>query len=395
MPSAKDFVKETDRKLTTTILQKWSLGTAPRAEGERRRRPGRGVDATATPEFEVTEVVVVEPTRGAKTTRGQLADSDALTRGQCVVDLRTTSSDWRTLKGLPRSAKQISLLRYLITEQAKTELNRTAILSRCQISEATGFQKNSIDKTLRRFVERGWIRRNEVSHACNAGGCSYSVPKVVVNRLISSDAGPKADENSDSRTLINSDSRTLRDVSSMFLNTPTTKPPSVSQLSSAALQAIIVRFQLDIDYRISVNDLVTAQRQSGMANDEIETSIDHLVFYLGTEDAKSIKHPKAFILSRLQAGFYGPPVDFVSREERLLSAKVAALKEKAKRLALLKREGFEASFDIWFAELTQERKSELTRGTPYSGMNGPALKACLRETFGKETSQELPEDTGS
>ena len=86
------------------------------------------------------------------------------------------------------------------------------------------------------------------------------------------------------------------------------------------------------DTGIGANDLLQIWRKGVFQSEEdFITSLEHIAFYLGTSEAKTLTHPKAWVTSQLAKGFYPAPVGFKSCEELQQEARLSAKRE---RLAL-------------------------------------------------------------
>ena len=127
---------------------------------------------------------------------------------------------------------------------------------------------------------------------------------------------------------------------------------------------IVTRFNLDVDFRIGPNDLLVAWRKWNDV-DSLESfveSVEHATFYLKSEQAAGINRPKAWLLRQVSNGYYPPPAEFMSWEERAAEARLQAAQQKLQRMRELEEKQFDTDFEIWFRERTdQERREFLHR----------------------------------
>ncbi len=79
----------------------------------------------------------------------------------------------------PASPVQMTLLRYLLSQQARTDSDKTPLLSREQIHNATGIGKESVKTQLKRLIDKGLLRRLTYSHSSNRGGSVFTSTEKV------------------------------------------------------------------------------------------------------------------------------------------------------------------------------------------------------------------------
>jgi hypothetical protein len=310
------------------------------------------------------------------TTREQMAldsgtstVSDASSREQNQFDSGTNSgTNSGTKPKLPSSSQELKVLRFILAEQLQNDEARTPLLSRTRISEATGVPQQNVKIVLARLVARACLLRHAVSNSRTVGGASFSVPRSIRRALQETISGTNSGTNSGTTPTL---------VSSSYLNTTTTDKERAENF-----QNVCQRFGLH-DIGVGANDLLQVWRKGGF-NDETDfiTSLEHLAFYLGTAEAKTLTHPKAWVTSQLTKGFYPAPAGFQSWEERQAEARLSAKRERLAKLEELKRQELEADFELWLAELGEDEKRRRLAGTPFADQpNSKLARTLLREVF--------------
>ncbi|RYF20706.1 MAG: hypothetical protein EOO77_07510 [Oxalobacteraceae bacterium] len=59
------------------------------------------------------------------------------------------------------------------------------------------------------------------------------------------------------------------------------------------LQQVVERYGLDVTHRVGANDLLGIWRGSSESLKDFTASVEHLAWYMKSDDAKGINHPKA------------------------------------------------------------------------------------------------------
>jgi hypothetical protein len=141
---------------------------------------------------------------------------------------------------------------------------------------------------------------------------------------------------------------------------------------------------------VGANDLLEVWR-TGVFNDvqELELSVEHLAFYLASEDAEGLKRPKAWMVSQLRKGYYPAPAGYKSWEERQEEAKLADARNRQERVRELRKQRFEAEFEIWEAGLAEEKRERLTSNCKPGSQ---VAKSILRAEYAREIGFDLQEE---
>lgn len=165
------------------------------------------------------------------------------------------------------------------------------------------------------------------------------------------------------------------------------------------LQSLLERLSLDDDFKLSSNDLAAAFETSGCTLEEFLESVEHVEFYLRSEEAKGIRSPKNWMWKKLGKGYFGPPANFVPFAERLEIEKSQHRKGHAERLRRAQLQTLEADFEIWQLEQTPEQLAALKQelGPALSLQPSSAVRqALLRRHFAASTGREhlLVEEEG-
>lgn len=339
-----------------------------------------------------------------QTEADSVANTDALkTDSGAVIDLDSVAKQSPKRRILPRSQHQLTLLQYLFEQQLLNDGINTPMLSRLQISKATGIDKGTLKNAIDRLEEKKLIIRNGFSRACNRGGTVYSVSNYIRKDLQSMVRQGRDDSAANSNlNSAASDSAAFGQVSDrsssiLNLNTTTNKQgtdENADKVLADRFQELIFRFKLD-EHGVGANDILTLWRRvlspRGLFKDfrDLETSLEHLAFYLGSKDSDGINSPKAWFLKQLQSGYYPEPAGFKSWEERQEESRLADVNKRLVRLKTLRKQRFEAEFEIWLSDLSEERKKILA--APINPGSRAAM-AVFKSAFAEEKGIELPEE---
>lgn len=158
------------------------------------------------------------------------------------------------------------------------------------------------------------------------------------------------------------------------------------------MQRLVDKHDLAERYRIGANNLIDSYRKlENPCFNDFTTSIEHIAFYLSTDEAKTIKRPRAYILRTLERGYYAEPAGFESSEERDLRQKLEDQQKRQEKIASLKRHLFDSEFETWLMDLDDDSRSSLLRGSVFEDMPASeAAKGFLRTKFTKLTGKVDP-----
>ena len=125
-------------------------------------------------------------------------------------------------------------------------------------------------------------------------------------------------------------------------------------------------------WRVGLNDLAEAYRDSSLAFRDFLESLEHLVFYIRSPNGESITSPRGWLMKKLGLGFYDTPAGFVS-----IAAKKAQRKPcgDSEMLGANQpgsenepppgvKEAFEARFLPWEKSQSAEDKAEICARNP-------------------------------
>ena len=294
----------------------------------------------------------------------------------------------------------------------------TGILRRAQIAAECNLSAHTAKTGVRRLREKNLISCVNFSHSCQAGGSNYRLQKEG-RKIIQNwpdNAGIIPETLVEAKQVTGTrDTRHARDTRPpareravcLFVNKNKTnkqtlpeleremgareQPSSLQAETLPQLQSSVDQLGLDDDLKLSGNDLAAALEASGCALDEFLASVEHLAFYLRSAEAKGIRSPKTWMLKKLRKGYFGPPADFVSFEERLEAEKTRAKKERVERLRRAQLASFEADFEAWQLEQSPQQLAGLKRelGPALSLQPNSAIsRALLRRHFAASTGRE-------
>jgi hypothetical protein len=271
-------------------------------------------------------------------------------------------------------------------------------MSRTQISADAALPKNTVKISVQRLLEKALIQSSERHYSCKAGGAIYTIPKVVVktiDNLVTSKCEDPREDTTGHQTDSDQESQphVVRCTSITTTNTTSSTSTSDVRLQVERFQCTAKRLELS-EFKLGTNDILALWRTGAFSTEQdLLESLEHIAFYLRTDDASTIKNPKAWILSTLRQGYYAPPHGFVSWEERQIQERLAAKAARAERLRRLRQQEFDVDFDIWLHELSDDRRNTLLRGIPVDSPDSLIARSVLREAFARETGREDPSTT--
>jgi len=305
-------------------------------------------------------------------------------------------------KSLPTSVQQLKILSFIFKTQQQTGLGYTPRMKRFYIANSIGISAGGIKTQLKRLCDSGFLKRIDARDGRGEAGTVYQLPEEVAKTMVDSvqlgttTGYNRAQITNQPGTSTGHNNGTQQDVvSSSLINTTTTvKTDPVEDPGlelSSQFQEIIKRLRLD-EHGIGSNDLLSLwrrvlQRKGLFKNfSDLEQSLEHLAFYLGTKDAEGLKHPKAWLLKELERGYYPEPAGFQSREEIQEESRLDDARKKKERLKKIRQERFDVEFESWLMELPAEKKKKLIIGCKED--SAPA-RGILRAEFAKEIGFDL------
>jgi hypothetical protein len=125
-------------------------------------------------------------------------------------------------------------------------------------------------------------------------------------------------------------------------------------------------------------------------------SIEHLAFYLNSDDAKSLTQKKSYFMKSLRAGYQGPPVGYVSIQEKRQRQYLEDLKAKNDRIKKLNAEIEQYEYEIWLSEQSRDAlQSILATGGITKGMDpgNQIARDFIRAHFTREIKSRAGDST--
>ena len=284
---------------------------------------------------------------------------------------------------VPHGARALTVLRYIVEVESATNLGKTPPMSRRSISQNTDVPFDTVRTVLHRLRRAGLLVVLESQTGLKGAAVYTSSPaaRAHLRRHGQDRSAPVPGQvalRHDARIDAGREQGSHHAVSS-------------DKHFAAELEQIITQAQLDEAYRVGANDLLSAWRVSGISRDEFADSVKHIAFYLNTDEAKGIKHHKAWMLQTLRKGYYARPAGFRSREEMLAELRLQEAQERLERLRELDRQQFEADFDLWYLERTEQERQELLKDSFFAKDPGSqAARVALRERFCEVTGRQNP-----
>jgi len=279
---------------------------------------------------------------------------------------------------LPTSPNAIRILLYILKQEQSTGINQTPILSRKNIALGTGVAPGSINTTLRRLQEQGFIIRLQSRPGSTTGGTAYSVPKHLYPKLAKfASSSPQKPAQPDTHP----DTSPPVVVSSFINNTTNNRRGGEYD---EALKEILERTGL-AEFLIGLSDILPLYRRfvvSGeLSFDEFKAGLFHLGFYLGSpEHSQGIDKPKTWAISQLKknGGYYPEPASYISPQEAREQAILKDKMNKLERLKQIKDQQFELDYQLWVSELPDSEKRHIAG---LANPSGRIAEEALKEAF--------------
>jgi hypothetical protein len=321
-----------------------------------------------------------------------------------------SSKAWPTLESaLPTSNQMRAIVVLLAADQDASGLGYTRRTKREDICKKLQIPSKSLAKQITRLCEAQYLRRMDARRGRGRGaGTVYQIhPQALSAALALSrqNLAPQTangDKSSGKWRQVSAKMETTngdklpnapRSSSSIpIASTTTGKPDSaINRQQHRDLDAAIARFTGGELF--NANDVVQLWQRKNQPFESLETlleSLEHVLFYIETERQQGRALGKGWAVQTLMRGYYGPPANFVSWQEKQLAAETQAAQQRSSKIKQAKQKHFDAMFDAWFEELTDERISQLKKGTSYAHASGQALKQRLRAKFVEESGFEDP-----
>ncbi|MCC6811838.1 MAG: winged helix-turn-helix domain-containing protein [Deltaproteobacteria bacterium] len=286
--------------------------------------------------------------------------------------------------------------------QEATGLGHTPRLSRAELSTSLGLSRDVLKRQLQRMIDAGFIARIEAKDGRHEGGTVYRVQRETMRAFETLNReqqlfqpGTHATSTGDA-ALFNRGRQPGTAPALVSSSERSSTTTNQDRAFAEKLQLVCERYGLG-DFSIGPNDLMTLWRRGAFAEEQdMLDSIEHIAFYLASEQAKGIQHPKAWMLKTLGQGFYAAPNGFKSWEQRQLDLRLAARQQRLAQLREARRQEFETEFEIWLSETSDAKKRELLAGTPFAdSFSGKTARAMLRERFAAENGIEQNELPGA
>jgi hypothetical protein len=301
--------------------------------------------------------------------------------------LETESDDnCRQKRLLPSSRQQLLILQFLAESQVQIGLDHSARYKTSELSEKLGIPWKGLRKQIARLVDSGFLLKVDSREGRGDSGTVYRVPLPVLSVLKNMiGRRPQLETTGDRNWRQQLETNFLVSSSS---NKTTTNSEDKDKEFGDRLQSVLQR--LDLEQKgIGANDVLDIWRRGVFKElSDLEASLEHLAFYLESPNAQGINHPKAWLLGQLRKGYYPAPAGFKSLEERQEEAKLEDARKKLERLRELRRQRFEAEFEIWLSELTEEKKKKLAG---VLDINSRAALSLYKEAFKAERGMEFQE----
>lgn len=285
----------------------------------------------------------------------------------------------------PTGRQELLALRFLAQQASQSGSEYTLPINHKQVSAALQTSAGMARKVIRRLSKRNLIQIAKSIHGRGASnGVSYIVDPSIRNRaLMITDS-----EITQAKTKCTKPSNVAPQITAHQ-----TVPSSRSSSSSKdlnnnytqsdfheQLQRILDQ-ERGGDFGIGLNDLLPTWRKGNHDTEEsFFVSLSHGLFYLHSDDAKSLKSPKAYILSQLRSGFYGEPAGFTLWSERQDEMILKDRREKLARATKQRAEREQLDFELWQAEIS-DVDAQIIFNNPMVTTHSEAGKQILRQHY--------------
>jgi hypothetical protein len=279
------------------------------------------------------------------------------------------------------------LLHFIAGSQRATGLGYTHRLKKFELAQGAGLPLGSINTQLHRLFRLGLLNRLDIKRGRHGGGTILQIQQGVLQLLDAHDKNEKVRHKLTHET----DTDSTPDGPSSGRKTPSSL--RADRAIAGKLQDIVQRIGLEEDFGVAAGDLLPVWKLGRFGEDfeAFALSIEHIAFYLRSAAAQTIKSPKNWMMGQLRAGFYASPAGFVSWEEQQAEQRLAATRERLKRLHDLQKRQFEADFEVWCLERPDEELREFLKGSFVAkDPKSPAARAILRERFAELTGRPNP-----
>lgn len=283
---------------------------------------------------------------------------------------------------LPAGNQERLILLSLAEKQAENGGQRTPRMQRLQISISYDIPFDSVKTQLKRLIKKGYIELVDAKRGRGKSGCVYRIPAAVFNAILSCKEELKGNRKGEPKGNKIGTGAYVSSSSNLNSTTTTNNP---HKMFLKKLSSFSDRIGL-ADFDIGINDLVTIWR-TGIFESEQDfiESVEHMAFYLGLPESKTLTAKKAWAMKELKKGYYARPAKFESSEERHERFKMEASQAKSQNLQELKKKRLEAEFEVWFEELSPEQLREYLKPYPaISNPNSVMAKEMLFDVFSKK-----------
>ena len=164
--------------------------------------------------------------------------------------------------------------------------------------------------------------------------------------------------------------------------------------------------ELGKPWRIGCNDLVDSLRASGLEFEEFLESVEHVAFYMRSDNGEGIHKPRGWFMKRLAKGYFEIPAGFVSLAEKRAKPKFESDSEmcgaeppgsEGEPSARVK-EAFEAEFQTWESRQSDAAKEAIAARAPGMSLfgkgEGGALGKVQQGLVGYALRKHFAEEAG-
>ena len=267
------------------------------------------------------------------------------------------------------SPVQHSVMMWLLTRAPKGGRPGTYDTSHRWVAQGVGKGVGTVKNAILRVIAKGLLSR--VRHVSGRNGWTrYAIAPPVAAALL---GAPEPETKSIAPAT----------VSSLFINLN-----NQQQTVTTQIERTVGKLGLE-QFRISANDVMSVWRQDVFKRiEDLLCSLEHLAFYLRSEDAQGITKPKAWLMAQLKHGYYAPPVGFEAwdeQQERIIAevaeAKLARMQKYRERAAEANAQLAVEEQTAWLKGLSQADRQRLLARTPISNVYSEAAEAILRSFY--------------
>lgn len=289
-----------------------------------------------------------------------------------------TNLSFSSLVGLQRN---IVIFIYDACKLARSKTTEAITLE--HIGRILNTGTGTVKTTIQRLEKKHYVKRASFKNG-RGGWSKYELSEIIFRELLQMETENKLTTN-------------WQQTDSKVVTKPATEPATSIPSSSSSINITTTNYKAGAlaDFQIQLSDTLTGigfnsghidqlLRDSSLAPEEIQNSLDAFAFDLGFDDIrKKIRSPIGLIMKLLKNGqAYVSEKGYESEEDRLYRESVERAERKNEEKKLLKTKLIDAKFEEWLENISNEDKKNLVE--PIGEFMGIIHRQELKEYFKRE-----------